>query len=85
MAKITVSFTQVGQKYEAEYTGESGVLQMRHGKNAMVDVYGDAGAGYVQIALLRGDNIIRTLNMAGLDKVKIVSDAADAECVVYTF
>jgi len=85
MAKNQVTFTKVGNKYEAEYTGASGVLQMRHGKNALVEVFCNAGAGYVKIDEMRGDNIIRALNMAGLDSVKLVSDAEVQQCVVKTF
>ncbi len=85
MAKNTLTFTQAGQNYESEYAGNSGMVQLRMNKNAHIKVYGDAGAGYVQIDEMRGSNIIRTLNMAGLDKVKFVSDAPVAQGLVNEF
>lgn len=85
MAKNALTFTQVGQNYESEYTGKSGLLQLRLNENAHIRVLGDAGAGYVQISEMRGSNLIRVLHMAGLDKVKIVSDGAVAQGVVNEF
>jgi hypothetical protein len=85
MAKNNLTFTKVGQKYESEYTGESGILQLRLNENAHIIVLGDAGAGYMQIDEMRGSNLVRTLNMAGLTKVKFVSDGPIAQGVVNEF
>lgn len=85
MSKIHVSFTKVGNNFVAEYAGNSGVLQIRHKTNALVDFFGDAGAGYMPIDIERGKNIILALSMAGLDKVKIISNEEVEECVVNQF
>ena len=84
MAKNTLTFTKVGQCYETEYTGDSGVLQLKLYKDERVKVLGDAGAGYAVIALMSGEDIMAYLNMDGFDKVKIVSYAAVVDGLVNT-
>lgn len=85
MAKTTLTFTKVGQRYECEYTGDSGVLQLVLAEDAQVSIFGDAGAGYGALGILSGRDVMCTLNMDGLDKVKIVSYAPVTSGLVHTF
>ena len=73
------------RKYKAEYSGGSGVLHIRKSKAGKVHVLADAGAGYIELCQLEGRNMMRALNMAGLVKVKFVSEVEIDECIVNEF
>lgn len=79
MAKTTLTFTQNAetQKYEAEYSGESGALQIHRAAKGRLVAYGDAGLGKYDLLAncdTYGKRILTWLDMAGLQKVKLVSD-----------
>jgi len=78
----TLTFTQSGNQYVAEYTGDSGVLQVKRASIGKVYIYGDAGAGYLLMEDTVANEFFRYLNMDGLNKVKIVSDSAVTTAVV---
>jgi len=71
--------------YVSEYEGGSGILQLRHAMGARVKVYGDAGAGYMLIHEMEGVELVRTVNMDGFNKMKIVSDGLVDECIINEF
>lgn len=73
------------REYECEYDGGSGILQLRHARGAKVDVYGDAGNGYMLIHKMEGRELVRAVNMEGFDKIKFVSDGQIDECTINEF
>lgn len=73
------------REYEAEYEGDSGILQLRHAMGARVKVYGDAGAGYMLIHEMEGKEIVRCVNMSGFNSIKLVSDGEVDECIINEF
>lgn len=85
MAKTNLTFTKVGELYECEYTGDSGILQLNLSEASQVKVLGDAGIGYGALGLLNGQDIMCALNMDGIDKAKIVSYAPVVSGVVNSF
>ena len=83
--ELTYEKKDVHPKYEAEYEGDSGILQLRHAMGARVIVYADAGAGYMEIHKMEGVELIRCVNMSGIDNLKFVSDGTVDECVINEF
>lgn len=86
-ASIEASYTKKDPhpNYEAEYEGDSGILQLRHAMGARVKVYGDAGAGYMLIHEMEGKEIVRCVNMSGFNSIKLVSDGEVDECIINEF
>ena len=86
-ASIGVTYTKkdVRPEYEAEYSGGSGILQLRHEMGARVKVYGDAGAGYMLIHEMEGKEIVRAVNMDGFNSLKFVSDGPVDTCIINEF
>lgn len=87
MAKQILTFTQnvETQKYEAEYNGESGALQIHRAEKGRLVAYGDAGLGKYDLLAscdTYGKRILTWLDMGGLDKVKLVSDSEVLEACV---
>lgn len=90
MAKNTLTFSSVTRddgtvEYEAEYTGGSGILQMRCDEPSHVRVYGDAGAGYMEIYCMQANEAVYAVNMDGFNKMKFVSEGTVDECIINEF
>lgn len=79
---MTLNFAKTGNQWVAEYTGDSGVLQVKRNSGGRLYVYGDAGIGYTLMEDIPSNEMMRYLNMEGLVKVKIVSDTEVIASVV---
>lgn len=81
-AQISVSVLPAKPGYEAEYSGASGMLSLRRKPVGKLLTYLDAGIGYMLVEESTSTEYLRYLNMAGVDKVKLVSDSEVVGCIV---
>lgn len=83
--ELSYTLQDKNKLYAAVYEGDSGILQLRHAMGARVTVYGDAGAGYMEIHKMEGVELVRCVNMSGFNKMKFVSDCTVEECIINEF
>lgn len=84
MANNTLTFVQTERGYEAEYSGDSGTLQMHRVDKGGLSFLGNAGLGYdlLESTDCASKRIMLFLNMTGLDSVKIISKTEVESCIV---